>query len=122
MLSEPAEQLRTTLEARRYASPSVASPIDQVATEMRLTTSEVDLLWLLACCECDPALRRILQTDHERPAICANVALRLINLQNRRSSPLAKIAVRRMYADGLIEGTDDFRLRLALRLVTSLRQ
>lgn len=112
-----ASELASAIYQRLACSAPQLSPLDELACKLALPKSERELLWLLACCELDSALATLLRHDHERPALSTNVARQLLQVSAGAASVVEKSAIRRMYADGLLEITADHRLRLASRLL-----
>ena len=112
-----ASELASAIYQRLAYSAPRLSPLDQLADKLALPKSERELLWLLACCELDSALATLLRRDHERPALPTNLARRLLQVSAGAASVVEKSAIRRLYADGLLESTSDHRLRLASRVL-----
>lgn len=116
---ETAAMVRSEIAERLAQSPAGISPLDDMARKLGLAECEVDLLWLLAVCECDRALAAIMRQgqNQHRPAVPATVAMQLLRVARTDGAVVEKSTIRRMYADGLLEGTEDFRVRLASRML-----
>lgn len=100
--------------------------LDRVGLQSELATAEIDLLWLLACCELDPDITALVRQayrdrDYDRPALSYEIAKQLVAVGRSPAALLEKSAVRRLYATGLVEDTPDFRFRLNAKLIASLR-
>jgi hypothetical protein len=125
-----AAEMCNDIHERLACSVPQLSPLDDLARKLALPKAELELLWLLACCEIDNALATLLRHNGGRPALPANVARQLLqasagprngaNERTLEAGPAAaveKSAIHRLQADGLIEITADHRLRLASRVL-----
>ncbi len=112
-----ATEMCTDIYQRVACSAPQLSPLDDLAHKLALPKAELELLWLLACCELDQALATLLRHDGERPALPANVARQLLQASAGPTAVVDKSAIRRLHADGLIEITAEHRLRLAHRVL-----
>lgn len=126
--TEPgAQATRAANAARTISTPPVGRTLlDRVGLQSQLATAEIDLLWLLACCELDPDITALVRQayrdrDYDRPALSYEIAKQLVAVGRTPAVLLEKSAVRRLYATGLVEDTPDFRFRLNAKLIASLR-
>ena len=117
-----ATEMCSDIDQRLACSAPQLSPLDELARKLAMPKPELELLWLLACCEIDSALATLLRQEGERPALPANVARQLLQASAGPAAAVEKCAIGRLHADGLIEITVEHRLRLAnrvLQLVTA---
>ncbi len=112
-----AAEMCSAIYQRLACSAPQLSLLDDLARKLALPKPELELLWLLACCELDSALATMLRHDHQRPALPANLARQLLQASAGAAAVVEKSAIRRLYADGLVESTADHRLRLASRVL-----
>ncbi len=112
-----ATEMCSEINQRLACSAPQLSPLDDLARKLAMSKLELELLWLLACCEIDGALATLLRHDGERPALPANVARQLLQASAGPAAIIEKSAIQRLHADGLIEITAEHRLRLASRVL-----
>lgn len=115
--SPQAGEMCSDIYQRVACSAPQLSPLDDLARKLALPKPQLELLWLLACCEIDNALATLLRQDGERPALPGNVARQLLQASGGPAAIVEKSAMHQLHADGLIEITADHRLRLASRVL-----
>ncbi|MBP9085202.1 MAG: hypothetical protein KBG15_03750 [Kofleriaceae bacterium] len=112
-----ATEMCSDIYQRLACSAPQISTLDDLARKLSLPQPELDLLWLLACCELDSTLATVLRHGYERPALPANVARQLVQASAGAAAAVVKIDIHRLCADGLIEITPKHLLRLVSRLL-----